>query len=259
MHPLRSRVGWGVPGRRRDVSTTKSPTGSPTLSWKTAVSTSGNTARRRAFRVGRGGGADRTQCRSIRAVRDPPRAIRADRTQFQGTSPVQDGRYGDDERTRRRGQSLLRNGGNSAPTEPNTEVFEPAATVDTAAPTEPNVEAQVPSGTAEVFAPTEPNAIVEPDEVKTKAQPSAGRKKVWTYTAVELVETTVRRRGGHGGRPEFQVAASWSPWESSAGRDGCWSWATEPLGFGPGSRAWGYAPRRGSCAGLIFGNVVPRR
>jgi len=29
--------------------------------------------------------------------------------------------------------------------------------------------------------------IVEPDEVKTKAQPSSGRKEVWTYTAVALV------------------------------------------------------------------------
>jgi hypothetical protein len=29
--------------------------------------------------------------------------------------------------------------------------------------------------------------ILEPDEVKTKAQPSSGRKEVWTYTAVVLV------------------------------------------------------------------------
>ena len=29
--------------------------------------------------------------------------------------------------------------------------------------------------------------IVEPDEVKTKAQGSTGRKQVWTYTAVVLV------------------------------------------------------------------------
>src|SRR3954452_14239115 len=29
--------------------------------------------------------------------------------------------------------------------------------------------------------------IVEPDEVKTKAQPSSGRKEVWTYTTVVLV------------------------------------------------------------------------
>jgi len=29
--------------------------------------------------------------------------------------------------------------------------------------------------------------IIEPDEVKTKAQPSTGRKEVWTYTAVVLV------------------------------------------------------------------------
>jgi len=31
------------------------------------------------------------------------------------------------------------------------------------------------------------SVIVEPDEVKTKAQPSTGRKEVWTYTAVVLV------------------------------------------------------------------------
>src|SRR5271157_5640880 len=29
--------------------------------------------------------------------------------------------------------------------------------------------------------------IVEPDEVKTKAQPSTSRKEVWTFTAVVLV------------------------------------------------------------------------
>ena len=32
------------------------------------------------------------------------------------------------------------------------------------------------------------SVIVEPDEVKTKAQPSTGRKEVWTFTAVVLVE-----------------------------------------------------------------------
>jgi hypothetical protein len=43
------------------------------------------------------------------------------------------------------------------------------------------------------MAPDEPRivdegfVIVEPDEVKTKAQPSSGRKEVWTYTAVVLV------------------------------------------------------------------------
>ena len=31
------------------------------------------------------------------------------------------------------------------------------------------------------------SVIVEPDEVKTKAQPSTGRKEVWTFTAVVLV------------------------------------------------------------------------
>ena len=188
MHPLRSRVGWGVPGRRRDVSTTKSPTGSPTLSWKTAVSTSGNTARRRAFRVGRGGGADRTQCRSIRAVRDPPRAIRADRTQLQGTSPVQDGRCGDDERTRRRGQSLLRNGGNSAPTEPNTEVFEPAATVDTAAPTEPNVEGKSRPGRLKCSRRPNPTRSSSPTRSRPRPNPPRVAKRCGPYTAVVLVE-----------------------------------------------------------------------
>jgi hypothetical protein len=43
------------------------------------------------------------------------------------------------------------------------------------------VDADQPRGVDEVF------VIVEPDEVKTKAQPSTGRKEVWTYTAVVLV------------------------------------------------------------------------
>ena len=44
--------------------------------------------------------------------------------------------------------------------------------------------------------------IVEPDEVKTKAQPSTGRKEVWTYTAVVLVAgLAVRVRGSDGGGP----------------------------------------------------------
>ena len=42
--------------------------------------------------------------------------------------------------------------------------------------------------------------IVEPDEVKTKAQPSTGRKEVWTYTAVVLVAgLRYAFRGSHGG------------------------------------------------------------
>jgi hypothetical protein len=43
------------------------------------------------------------------------------------------------------------------------------------------VDAAEPRGVDEGF------VIVEPDEVKTKAQPSTGRKEVWTYTAVVLV------------------------------------------------------------------------
>src|SRR5205823_4573383 len=35
--------------------------------------------------------------------------------------------------------------------------------------------------------------IVEPDEVKTKAQPSSGRKEVWTYTA-EVLAAGLRYR-----------------------------------------------------------------
>ena len=51
--------------------------------------------------------------------------------------------------------------------------------------------------------------IVEPDEVKTKAQPSTGRKEVWTYTAVVLVAgLAVRVRGSDGGGP---VVASGGP------------------------------------------------
>ena len=87
--------------------------------------------------------------------------------------------------------------------------------------------------------------IVEPDEVKTKAQPSTGRKEVWTYTAVVLVA---------GLRYAFAEATS----------EGLWLQVSAPLlelevlkgerrllvlGDGAawielGSRAWGFASKR---------------
>ena len=87
--------------------------------------------------------------------------------------------------------------------------------------------------------------IVEPDEVKTKAQPSTGRKEVWTFTAVVLVA---------GLRYAFAEATAEGLWlQVSAlllqlgvlsGEPGCWSWATVPHGFEPGSRAWGFLSKR---------------
>ena len=87
--------------------------------------------------------------------------------------------------------------------------------------------------------------IVEPDEVKTKAQPSTGRKEVWTFTAVVLVA---------GLRYAFAEATAEGLWLQvsalllqlgfSAASAGCWSWATVPHGFEPGSRAWGFPSKR---------------
>jgi hypothetical protein len=51
----------------------------------------------------------------------------------------------------------------------------------------PGCEPACPVGRDEPRAVDEGFVIVEPDEVKTKAQPSTGRKEVWTYTAVVLV------------------------------------------------------------------------
>jgi hypothetical protein len=51
----------------------------------------------------------------------------------------------------------------------------------------PGCEPACPVGRNEPRAVDEGFVIVEPDEVKTKAQPSTGRKEVWTYTAVVLV------------------------------------------------------------------------
>jgi hypothetical protein len=48
-------------------------------------------------------------------------------------------------------------------------------------------EPAFPMGKDEPRVVDEGFVIVEPDEVKTKAQPSSGRKEVWTYTAVVLV------------------------------------------------------------------------
>jgi hypothetical protein len=51
----------------------------------------------------------------------------------------------------------------------------------------PGSEPAFPVAADEARAVDEGFVIVEPDEVKTKAQPSTGRKEVWTYTAVVLV------------------------------------------------------------------------
>ena len=51
----------------------------------------------------------------------------------------------------------------------------------------PGSEPAFPVAKDEPRAVDEGFVIVEPDEVKTKAQPSTGRKEVWTYTAVVLV------------------------------------------------------------------------
>jgi hypothetical protein len=51
----------------------------------------------------------------------------------------------------------------------------------------PGCEPAFPAARDEPRAVDEGFVIVEPDEVKTKAQPSTGRKEVWTYTAVVLV------------------------------------------------------------------------
>jgi Uncharacterised protein family (UPF0236) len=52
----------------------------------------------------------------------------------------------------------------------------------------PGCDPAFPMAKDEPRAVDEGFAIVEPDEVKTKAQPSTGRKEVWTFTAVVLVE-----------------------------------------------------------------------
>jgi hypothetical protein len=51
----------------------------------------------------------------------------------------------------------------------------------------PGCEPAAPVAEAEPRAVDEGFVIVEPDEVKTKAQAATGRKEVWTYTAVVLV------------------------------------------------------------------------
>jgi Uncharacterised protein family (UPF0236) len=51
----------------------------------------------------------------------------------------------------------------------------------------PGCEPAYPVAKDEPRAVDEGFIIVEPDEVKTKAQPSTGRKEVWTFTAVVLV------------------------------------------------------------------------
>ena len=87
--------------------------------------------------------------------------------------------------------------------------------------------------------------IVEPDEVKTKAQSATGRKEVWTHTAVVLVagwryalaEATPEGLWSQAGALLLELGVS-------VASVGCWSWGTGRLDSGPGSRAWGSLPRR---------------
>lgn len=51
----------------------------------------------------------------------------------------------------------------------------------------PGCEPAYPAAEDEPRVVDEGYVIVEPDEVKTKAQPSTGRKEIWTYTAVVMV------------------------------------------------------------------------
>ena len=63
----------------------------------------------------------------------------------------------------------------------------------------PGCEPAFPVAKDEPRAVDEGFVIVEPDEVKTKAQPSTGRKEVWTYTAVVLVSRVAVCVGGSDG------------------------------------------------------------
>ena len=109
----------------------------------------------------------------------------------------------------------------------------------------PGCEPACPVAQDEPRAVDEGFVTVEPDEVKTKAQPSTGRKEVWTFTAVVLVaglqyafaEATAEGLW-------LQVSALLWNWGSSPASVGCWSWATVPRGSEPGSRAWAFPPRR---------------
>ena len=89
----------------------------------------------------------------------------------------------------------------------------------------PGCEPAFPVAKDEPRAVDEGFVIVEPDEVKTKAQPSTGRKEVWTYTAVVLVA---------GLRYAFAEATA----------EGLWLQVSALL-----LRAWG-SQRRASVAGL---------
>ena len=103
MHPLWNWVGSESSGARWRRLHYQGPPGVSASSWETEVSKLGMSASRRAGRVGRSGGADRTQCRG--------RPVRADRTQSRGTSSVHNGGCGGAERTQCRGGRHGHDGG----------------------------------------------------------------------------------------------------------------------------------------------------
>ncbi len=109
----------------------------------------------------------------------------------------------------------------------------------------PGCEPAFPTAKDEPCVVDESFVIVEPDEVKTKAQPSTGRKEVWTYTAVVLVSgLRYALAEAYAGGPVVASLALLLELGVLSGSVGCWSWATVPPGFERRSRAWGFLSKR---------------
>ena len=102
----------------------------------------------------------------------------------------------------------------------------------------PGCEPAFPVAKDEPRAVDEGFVIAEPDEVKTKAQPSTGRKEVWTYRrwcwwpGCDRRSRKPRRRACG-----CKCRRCYCSWGFSGASAGCWSWATVPHGFERGSRA----------------------
>ena len=109
----------------------------------------------------------------------------------------------------------------------------------------PGCEPAFPVAKDEPHAVDEGFVIVEPDEVKTKAQPSTGRKEVWTSTTVVLVA---------GLRYAFAEATAEGPWLQGSAlllQLGVLSGGAVAglerrcrRDFERGSRAWGFPSKR---------------
>ena len=110
------------------------------------------------------------------------------------------------------------------------------------------MELRLVIGQLEEFAKRVSQELQEPDWDTRREVVRALVKKVEIDEQEVRIVYRVSPSPFEGGPQQGSLQHCWgrgySGWGFSAASAGCWSWATVPHGFEPGSRAWGFPSKR---------------